>query len=70
MNGWCYGLSFMLNWAHSSSSGRFLLTDRNSPASTLFPEAGFVQRSNTEWLLDDKAPRPDKPDWFTVEASL
>ncbi|MGA2261676.1 MAG: HAD-IIIC family phosphatase [Acidobacteriota bacterium] len=46
--------------------GRFLPTDRNTPASSLFPEAGFTKRSETEWVLEAHAPRPEKPSWFTV----
>lgn len=46
--------------------GRFLPTDRNSPASGLFPNSGFTKSSDTEWLLDAKAPRPQIPSWFTL----
>lgn len=46
--------------------GRFLPTDRNTPASNLYPNSGFTKRSDTEWVLDAKASRPQSPSWFTV----
>jgi len=46
--------------------GRFVATDRNSPASTLFTEAGFLQYSDTEWVLDASSNWPDAPSWFNV----
>ena len=46
--------------------GRFLPTDRNSPASKLFVEAGFRQLNETESLFEADGSRPDAPSWFTV----
>ena len=46
--------------------GRFIPTDRNTPASALFSEAGFAQTDETRWALDATAPRPEKPQWFKV----
>jgi FkbH-like protein len=49
--------------------GRFVRTDRNLPASTLFTEAGFRQLSKTEFSLGPGDPKPEAPPWFTVLAS-
>jgi len=50
----------------SSYVGRFVPTDRNLPASKLFSEAGFRQRNETEYTLEQGDPRPEAPTWFTV----
>ena len=46
--------------------GLFLQTDRNMPAMDLFRDGGFVQRSESEWVLPPTAPPPSLPDWFAV----
>ncbi|MGB8523765.1 MAG: HAD-IIIC family phosphatase [Candidatus Acidiferrales bacterium] len=46
--------------------GRFIATDRNSPASTLYTDAGFVQRTNTEWVTEATSVRPGIPSWISV----
>jgi FkbH-like protein len=47
--------------------GRFIPTDRNTPAMDLFPSNGFVQRSDTDWVLDATGALPEMPSWFTVQ---
>lgn len=46
--------------------GRFVPTDRNTPASDLFARNGFTQASATEWSLGEAAIRPAAPEWFEV----
>jgi FkbH-like protein len=46
--------------------GRFVPTDRNAPARSLFQDAGFVQVSDTEWELPSTAARLDLPTWIAV----
>ncbi len=46
--------------------GRFVPTDRNTPAAELFATNGFSQSSAEEWLLDSNYPRPELPAWFQV----
>ncbi len=46
--------------------GRFVPTDRNTPAAELFATNGFSQSSSDEWLLDSSTPRPELPPWFKV----
>ena len=47
--------------------GRFIPTDRNSPASNLFAEAGFLQVADREWIIDADATWPEVPSWFSIE---
>ncbi len=47
--------------------GRFVPTDRNSPAARLFADSGFEPAGATEWLLADRSRGPVLPSWFTVE---
>jgi FkbH-like protein len=47
--------------------GRFIPTDRNSPASVLYSDAGFLQTNDTEWTLDASAVLPEVPSWFVIE---
>jgi FkbH-like protein len=47
--------------------GRFIPTDRNSPAATLYAEAGFRQTSETQWTIDAGADLPEGPSWFSVD---
>jgi FkbH-like protein len=47
--------------------GRFIPTDRNSPASTLYSEAGFRETTNAEWTIDAGADLPEGPSWFSIE---
>ncbi len=49
-----------------SFAGRFVPTDRNTPAAELFAMNGFTQTSATEWQLDGASPRPEQPAWFEV----
>jgi FkbH-like protein len=46
--------------------GRFVPTDRNTPAAELFATNGFCQTSADEWLLNGNNPRPQRPAWFEV----
>lgn len=46
--------------------GKFVPTDRNTPAASLYSSNGFTPHSADQWLLDPTAPRPTKPDWFKV----
>jgi len=49
--------------------GRFIPTDRNTPARQIFADCGFVARGEHEWILAGEAPRPPAPAWFAVEVS-
>jgi len=44
--------------------GRYVRTDRNSPCAGLFSGNGFVRRSETDWVLEPDAARPEAPPWF------
>lgn len=46
--------------------GRFIPTDRNGPASGLYPGQGFVAVNDTEWELATGALGPELPSWFDV----
>jgi FkbH-like protein len=46
--------------------GKFVPTDRNTPAAELFATNGFCQASPDEWLLNGDDPRPEAPAWFQV----
>jgi FkbH-like protein len=48
--------------------GRFIPTERNTPAKDLYSSAGFARLTETDWVLGVAASRPDKPDWFCVQA--
>jgi FkbH-like protein len=48
--------------------GRFILTDRNTPAANFFSSNGFVQRSETDWILNATQPLPEMPAWFKVRS--
>ncbi len=50
----------------NSFVGKFVPTDRNSPAAELFATNGFSQTSAEEWLLNGNNPRPELPAWFEV----
>jgi len=43
--------------------GRFIPTDRNAPASTLFLDHGFLKNNETDWHLAADL-RPPLPPWF------
>jgi FkbH-like protein len=45
--------------------GRYVRTERNSPSGTLFSGNGFMQLSETNWVLEPSAARPDLPPWFS-----
>jgi predicted enzyme involved in methoxymalonyl-ACP biosynthesis len=46
--------------------GRFMPTDRNTPAADLFVSNGFSQISANEWLLNGNNARPERPAWFEI----
>jgi len=46
--------------------GRFVPTDRNTPAMSLFRDCGFRETAPNEWVLEQGMPRPSVPAWFTV----
>jgi FkbH-like protein len=46
--------------------GKFVPTDRNTPAAELFATHGFAQTSAEEWLLNSDNPRPERPPWFQI----
>jgi predicted enzyme involved in methoxymalonyl-ACP biosynthesis len=46
--------------------GRFVPTDRNTPAMSLFRDCGFREVGSNEWLLDRSMPWPDPPAWLAV----
>lgn len=46
--------------------GKFVPTDRNTPAADLFATNGFSQTSAEEWLLNSKNPGPELTPWFQV----
>jgi FkbH-like protein len=48
--------------------GRFVPTDRNTPAMSLFRDCGFRDVGSHEWLLDQGMPWPEPPAWLTVAA--
>jgi FkbH-like protein len=48
--------------------GRFVPTDRNTPASTLWESNGFLANGENEWVLDAAASLPAVPEWFEVAA--
>ena len=47
-------------------TGRFVPTDRNTPAMNLFRDCGFRDLGSGEWLLDRTMPWPDAPAWITL----
>ena len=47
------------NW-----SGRFVPTERNGPAASLYANAGFHEESDGSWTLAIGAERPARPAWF------
>ena len=46
--------------------GRFVPTDRNTPAARLYASCGFQQQGLTEWVLAADNARPEKPAWLKV----
>lgn len=50
----------------NSFVGKFVPTDRNTPAAELFATNGFSQTSADEWLLNSDHLRPAQPPWFQV----
>ena len=46
--------------------GKFVPTDRNTPAAELFATNGFSQNSAEECLLNGDTSRPELPPWFQV----
>jgi FkbH-like protein len=48
--------------------GRFVATDRNTPAMGLFREAGFRELEANEWVLEEGMPWPSAPPWFAIRA--
>jgi FkbH-like protein len=47
--------------------GRYVPTDRNTPARDLFPAHGFTRQADGQWHLPADAPRPERPPWFRVQ---
>lgn len=48
--------------------GRFVPTDRNTPAAEFYGSNGFTQASDHEWVLNGDGTRPEKPAWFEVKS--
>ena len=46
--------------------GRYLQTDRNTPAMGLYKENGFRQESTSSWRFESGMPHPITPDWIRV----
>ena len=46
---------------------RFIPTDRNGPAASLFPSNGFLEAEPGIWTLD-ASERPERPAWFADSA--
>lgn len=46
--------------------GRYIATDRNSPASTLYVGAGFLPWKDAQWVLEASSPWPEAPSWFDI----
>jgi FkbH-like protein len=46
--------------------GLFVPTDRNTPASALFAECGFIAKGDDCWVREGNAPDLVVPPWFTV----
>jgi FkbH-like protein len=46
--------------------GRFVPTDRNTPAAELYATNGFRAATANEWLLGGSDPRPERPAWFEI----
>lgn len=46
--------------------GKYIQTDRNTPAMGLYQENGFQRKDDTTWRLEPSDPRPKPPDWFQV----
>jgi FkbH-like protein len=52
--------------ARKAVVGRFVPTDRNTPASGLFRENGFQQADPTTWTLGPEADLPAAPEWIRM----
>ena len=50
-------------------TGRFVPTDRNAPASSLFADCGFIAKGDHDWVLERGPGDPVVPAWFTVTAA-
>jgi FkbH-like protein len=48
----------------ASWSGRFIPTERNGPAASLFANAGFQEEPEGSWTLRPELERPARPPWF------
>lgn len=48
--------------------GRYIPTDRNSPAMFVFSEAGFRPEGEHECIFERGTPLPPRPAWFTTRA--
>jgi FkbH-like protein len=48
--------------------GRFVPTDRNTPAKSLFAANGFEPRGVDEWVLEPGARLPERPAWFKLKS--
>jgi FkbH-like protein len=48
--------------------GRFVATDRNTPAASLYADSVFTQQDATSWTLEADSPRPPLPEWIRLEA--
>jgi FkbH-like protein len=46
--------------------GRFVQTDRNTPASRVFAESGFQATGEAEWRFERGTAAPPRPAWFSV----
>jgi hypothetical protein len=46
--------------------GRLIATDRNSPASTHYAEAGFLRCTDTEWTMEASSVWLEAPSWFDI----
>ena len=51
--------------AGQTIDARFIATDRNGPAASLYPSCGFAEISPGHWRLRPDDPRPQAPGWFT-----
>jgi len=46
--------------------GKYVSTDRNTPAADLYATNGFSRTATGEWLLNSGDSRPERPAWFEV----
>ena len=50
-------------------TGRFVATDRNVPAASLFADCGFVAKGACDWTLEHGPQDPVVPAWFVVNTA-